>query len=117
MVSVTSNGTSGLTVTYQVSGSASNGVDYTSLGGTVTITNGQLSAEIAITPLFDSLAGLDESVTLTLVLGNGYLVNPTYASATMKIYPPRPAGMAVAIHDSGWTKMNGLSGTNSGTIS
>jgi hypothetical protein len=30
----------------------------------------------------------------------------------MKIYPPRPAGMAVAIHDSGWTKMNGLSTTN-----
>ncbi|MGD0263017.1 MAG: Ig-like domain-containing protein, partial [Verrucomicrobiota bacterium] len=112
VVSVTSKGTSNLPVTYQVSGSASNGVDYTSLGGTVTITNGQLSAEIEITPLFDSLAGLDESVTLTLVLGNGYLVNPSSASATMKIYPPRPSGMAVAIHDSGWTKTNGLSSTN-----
>jgi hypothetical protein len=112
VVSVTSNGTAGLSVTYQVSGSASNGVDYASLGGSVTVSSGQLSAEINITPLFDGLAGLDESVTLTLVLGNGYLVNPSSANATMKLYPPRPSGMAVAIHDSGWTKMNGLSSTN-----
>ena len=62
--------------------------------------------------MYAANAPLDETVTLTLVLTNGYVVNPNSASATMKIYPPRPAGMAVAIHDSGWTKMNGLSSTN-----
>jgi hypothetical protein len=99
-------------VVYQVSGSASNGVDYSSLGGSVTVEANAGSATIEIDPLYDTLPEFDESVTLTLVLTNGYLVKPKYASATMKIYDPRPAEIAVAIHDSGWTKLNGLSSTN-----
>jgi hypothetical protein len=102
----------GLAVSYQISGSASNGVDYSSLSGSVTITQGTTFAEVEIHPLYDTLPEFDESVTLTLVLTNGYLVEPPKASATMKLYDPRPEGMAVAIHDSGWTKLNGLSSTN-----
>ena len=101
-----------VTVVYQVSGAASNGVDYTTRTGSVGVPANTASAEIDITPLFDQLAEFDESLTLTLVLADGYVVDQKTASATMKIYDPRPAGMAVAIHDSGWTKLNGLSSTN-----
>ena len=101
-----------LPIVYQVSGSASNGVDYTSLMGYTTITQGLTSAEIIVEPLYGSLPGFDESVTLTLVLANGYVVDPKAAGATLKIYDARPSGMAVAIHDSGWTRRFGLSSTN-----
>ena len=103
---------SDLHAVYQVSGSASNGVDYSSLSGGVTITSGQTSAEIDVEPLYHSVPGFDESVTLTLVLTNGYVVDLKAATATLKIYDPRPSGMAVAIHDSGWTRRLGLSSTN-----
>ncbi len=102
---------SSLTIVYKISGSATNGTDYSTIGAVTNISSGT-SVEIPINPLFDSLPEFDESVTLSLVLTNGYLVNPNAASATMKIYDPRPSGMAVAIHDSGWTKFNGFSGTN-----
>jgi hypothetical protein len=78
----------------------------------VTVEGGAGIATIEINPLYDTLPEFDESATVTLLLGNGYLVEPKKASATMKIYDPRPDGMAVAIHDSGWTKLNGLSNTN-----
>ena len=97
-----------LPIVYQVSGSASNGMDYTSLMGYATIPQGQASAEIIVEPLYDSVPGFDESVTLTLVLANGYVVDPKAAGATLKIYDARPSGMAVAIHDSGWTRGLGL---------
>ncbi len=95
---------SSVIVVYQVSGSASNRVDYSGLGNTVTVYPNPGFTTIEINPLYDTLPEFDESVTLTLVLTNGYLIEPKKASATMKIYDPRPAGMAVAIHDSGWTR-------------
>jgi hypothetical protein len=85
-------------------------VHYTTLSGTTNVPNSGM-VEIPVQPLCAAGALPDETVTLTLVLTNGYLVNTSSASATMKIYPPRPAGMAVAIHDSGWTRFNGLSST------
>ena len=103
---------SSVVVVYQVSGSASNRVDYTSLGNTVTVYPNPGFATIELHPLYDTLPEFDESVTLTLVLTNGYVIEPKRASATMKIYDPRPAEMAVAIHDSGWTRWFGLSTTN-----
>jgi hypothetical protein len=112
LVCVGTNVSSDLTVIYQVSGSASNGVDYSSLSGTVTITQDTAFAEIEIHPLYDTLPEFDESVTLTLLWTDSYLVEPKKASATMKLYDPRPESMAVAIHDSGWTRWFGLSTTN-----
>ncbi len=100
-----------VTVAYTISGTASNGVDYT-LSGSGTISAGQTNAIIEVQPLYDTLPEFDESVTLTLVISNGYLVSPSSATATLKIYDPRPSGMAVAILDSGWTKFHGLSTTN-----
>ncbi len=74
---------SDLTVAYRVSsGTATPGVDFTNLTGTVTIPAGSLSAPIYLHPLDDGLLDFDETVVLTLVLTNGYFVSPDSASTT-----------------------------------
>ena len=55
-----------LTVSYAVSGTASNGVDYAFLPGTVTIPAGQRGALIPVVPIGDNLPELLETVVLTL---------------------------------------------------
>jgi hypothetical protein len=92
------------TVVYRISGTASNGADYTNLTGTVSVSTSG-SADIVIQPLFDTNIEFSETLTLSLVLTNGYLVDPQRQTATMQIYDPRPSQMAVAVLDSGWTKL------------
>src|SRR5205814_1468473 len=77
--------TTPLTVYYSVSGSATIGVDYTSLSGTVTFGGGEFSTNISIFPIADNQIEFEESVTLTLVRTNGYFVDPAYESATVWI--------------------------------
>ena len=55
-----------LVVSYTVAGSASAGVDYAPLTGTVTIPDGQASATIAVTPVDDRLAEGPETVSVLL---------------------------------------------------
>ena len=55
-----------LLVFYQVSGTASNGMDYQSLSGSVTIPPLALGATIAVSPIDDSLVEGDETVVLQL---------------------------------------------------
>jgi hypothetical protein len=74
-----------LQVVYTLSGSAINGTDYTNLSGTVTVPADTLRVSIPIQPLFDPTPDFDELVTLTLVLTNGYLIDPNNPSATMVI--------------------------------
>jgi hypothetical protein len=92
------------TVVYKISGTTSNGVDCTNLTGTVSVSTSG-SADITIQPLYDTNAEFYETLTLSLVLTNGYLVHPNLQSATIQIYDPRPDSLAVAILDSGWTKL------------
>ncbi len=83
---------SDVTVAYRLGGTATQGVDYTNLTGTVTIPAGQTQAYIYLHPLDDGLLDFDETVTLTLALTNGYLPNPGADSATLTIIdnPFRP---------------------------
>jgi hypothetical protein len=77
-----------LTVSYQISGTANNGVDYTNLPGTVTIPAGLPSANIFIEPLYDGELEGDETVRLTLThLSDGYLISTdtNFAAATVTI--------------------------------
>src|SRR5262245_8323418 len=69
-----------LTVFYRISGTASNGVDYTKLSGEVTIPAGASSARIVVNPLDDNLIEPTESVVLIL-----------QEPACPAIFPP-PAG-------------------------
>jgi hypothetical protein len=74
-----------LTVFYTMSGSASNNVDYTNLTGSVTIAASTSSTNIWLQPKYDPAPDFDESATLTLVVTNGYLVDPAAYKATITI--------------------------------
>ena len=76
--------TEALVVNYNVSGTASNGVDYSALSGTVTIPAGAASADIAVAPIDDSLLEGDETVILSLTNSVNYDVG-TPGNATVFI--------------------------------
>jgi hypothetical protein len=61
-------------VSVSSSGTATAGADYVSLSATVTIPAGLASTTVAVTPVDDSLDEPDETVTLTLSPGSGYVV-------------------------------------------
>ncbi|RPI61476.1 MAG: hypothetical protein EHM48_05585, partial [Planctomycetaceae bacterium] len=63
-----------LTVNYTVSGTATNGTDYTALSGTVTIPDGQASTTITLSPINDNTVESTETVILTLASGSGYTI-------------------------------------------
>ena len=64
--------TGALTVNYGISGTATNGADYTLLSGIVVIPDGQTGADVVITPIDDASAEGSETVTLTVLAGSGY---------------------------------------------
>lgn len=75
-----------LTITYQLSGMASNNIDYTNLTGTVAIPEGVAFAQVFVEPRFDGQLEADESVTLTLThVSDGYLIDPISDAATIWI--------------------------------
>ncbi len=77
--------TSALTVTLAVSGTATNGTDYNTLGTTVTIPAGAASATINLAVRDDALVEGSEGVTLTVVAGTGYSVDSASAAASVTI--------------------------------
>jgi hypothetical protein len=72
-VSRTGPVTQSLTVKWAVSGSATAGVDYTSLGAQGVIPAGQSSASFPVAPLPDGRVEGTETVTLTLSVDSAYL--------------------------------------------
>ncbi len=59
-----------LAVNYRLSGTATNGVDYQRLSGTVTIPAGQSSATIGVMPIDNLAEGSNKNVTVTLAPQN-----------------------------------------------
>lgn len=94
-------GTNGdLPVTYDIGGSASNGVDYVALPGSVTVPAGERRAMINIVPIDDGPPGMSKTVVLTLTPSTNtppdYLVGIPRRAAAVIIDSngPRPvAGM------------------------
>ena len=84
VISRTGSTAAPLDVGYNVSGSASNALDYQQLSGTITIPAGRSSVNLVITPKDDSLVEGTENVVLTINPGNGYTVGST-ATATCPI--------------------------------
>jgi len=66
LISRTGPTTNSLVVSYSVGGTATSGLDYTALSGSVTISNGSASATITVMPVDDALAELSETVVITL---------------------------------------------------
>jgi hypothetical protein len=77
--------TAALTVSYAITGTATNGTDYTSIPATVTIPSGENSATVTVTPIPDTLAEGDETVILTLSGDAAYSFG-AQTSATVTIH-------------------------------
>ncbi len=90
-----------LVVNYAIGGTASPS-DYTpSLSGTVTILDGQTSADIVITPVDDAEIEGDERLILTLQAGSGYTVGASDTAAVTLADSELPAGTTL------WTGAGG----------
>ncbi len=80
---------SDLTVHYRISGTASNGVDYTNIFSYITVPAGNTSTNLLIGPLEDNLIEFEETVTLTLIRTNGYFpCSNSTATVTIEDYFP-----------------------------
>jgi hypothetical protein len=66
--------TAPLTVNYSVAGSATPGVDYAALSGSVTIPAGAIAASIMVLPLGGNLATNQVTVTVNLAVSKNYLL-------------------------------------------
>jgi hypothetical protein len=68
-----------LTVNYALTGTATNGTDYTSIGTSVTFAANSNTATLTIDPTADTTIENDETVALTLATGTGYTIGTTAA--------------------------------------
>ena len=84
-VTRTGDTTASLTVAYALSGTATNGSDYASLSGTVTIPAGQASAAVTVSPVADSALEPAETVILTLAAGSNYVLGAPGAPNTASV--------------------------------
>jgi hypothetical protein len=75
-----------LTVSYALSGLASNGVDYLNVPLSVQFPLGESNVTVTITPTNDTIAELSETVRLDLIRGTNYALHPPKATnATVTI--------------------------------
>jgi hypothetical protein len=81
--------TGSLAVHYRVSGTASNGVDYQTLSGVVTIPSDSPSAIVEVIPLHDKLVEGTESVIVTLLQPPCVLSNAVTPDCYLVGYPGR----------------------------
>ena len=85
----TGDTTAALTVKFAVSGTATSGTDYTSIGTSVTIAAGSKTATKTVTPKYDTLNEGNETVIVTLATDSAYTIGtPKSATVTIKDTPP-----------------------------
>jgi len=106
--------TSALTVYYTRGGTATNGTDYSSLGGSVTIPAGSASAPITIIPVDDAIVEGPETVILTLSSNAAYSIGSP-SSGTVTIADNDLLVPTLSINDASISE--GDSGTKSVTVS
>ena len=70
-----------LAVTYAIGGTATNGVEYVTLPGTVTIPAGQRAAMITVVPIDDGQPDITSTVILKLTPSTNYMVDPRHSTA------------------------------------
>ena len=91
----TGNTANALTVNFTVSGSASAGTDYTSLGTNVSFAAGAATVTLPVSPLNDTVGEGNETVVVALSSGANYNVG-TPATATVTIADDEPTVFIVA---------------------
>jgi hypothetical protein len=82
-VSRTGSTSGSLTVYYEITGEAENGVDYSTIPASATIPNGLSSTTIDVTPMDDSLAEGDEDVSLEVKAHYTYALGTAEATAVI----------------------------------
>ena len=112
-VSRTGSTATALTVPYTITGSAANGVDYTSLPGSVTLGAGAASAQIVVTPIPDTIVQPTLTVTLAISAPAGALLGAP-SSATVSIantnIPPPPATLSIVATQPNASKAGPING-------
>lgn len=88
-----------VTVNYTISGTAQNGVDYSTISGSVVVPSGTASANIPINAINDSLAEGTETVTLTLSSSSAYVLDQNTA-ASLSIYDNDDTAVTITATDS-----------------
>jgi hypothetical protein len=96
----TGNNTNALTVNYTVSGTATNGVDYDNLTGSITIGAGVTAVNLPINVLDDSIFEGNETVTVSLASSNNYLLG-TAKTGTVTIQDNDPAPFVTLLTPNG----------------
>lgn len=86
-----------LTLTYTVAGTATPGIDYVALPGSVEIPAGVASVVIPVTPIDDALGELDETVVVKLDTSPAYIAAPRQASVTIVSEELPPDFMVTAV--------------------
>ena len=108
----TSDLTKAITVNYTLSGSATNGTDYSNLTGTVSFAAGVSSATVTVTPTDDNIFEVTETAVLTLTSGTGYILGTTsIATVNITDNDPQPT---ISINDV--AVIEGNSGTTNATF-
>ena len=78
-ISRTGSTASALTVTVSISGTATNGTDYSTIANSVTIAAGSASATVQVSPTDDTLLEGTESVVLTVIANAAYTIGTANA--------------------------------------
>jgi Domain of unknown function (DUF4347)/Concanavalin A-like lectin/glucanases superfamily/PA14 domain/RTX calcium-binding nonapeptide repeat (4 copies)/Calx-beta domain/WD40-like Beta Propeller Repeat len=86
----------GLTINYEVKGSAINGQDYENIGLNLVIPEGETTAIIPILPINDNLKEQQETVTINLTQGQGYQLNNVNQTATINLVDDESASIKLA---------------------
>jgi CARDB/Bacterial pre-peptidase C-terminal domain/Calx-beta domain/FG-GAP-like repeat len=87
--------TTSLTVTYNVGGTATAGVDYSVLSGTATFAAGATTTTLDVSVLDDTMAEPTETVTVTLTGGPSYQLSPSNTAGTVTITDNDTAALGV----------------------
>ncbi|AEC53069.1 hypothetical protein SCRM01_123c [Synechococcus phage S-CRM01] len=73
-----------LTVNYNITGTATNGVDYETIGNSVTFAEGAATATVVVNPIADAGVEPNETVILTIVPNGAYTIGtPNSATGTI----------------------------------
>ena len=117
-ISLGSTNTTGspIVVDYTVSGTATSGLDYNALSGSVSIANNQSSGVVTVTPINDTTIEVNETVILTLAAGTGYTVG-TPNNATVTIISDDANVARITATDATAAEINGAIATGEFTIS
>ena len=103
-------------VNYNVSGTASSGIDYNALSGSLSIPNGQRTGTVTVTPIDDTNIEVNETVVLTLAAGTRYAIG-TPNNATVTLVSDDQYVASISASDATAAESNGAMATGEFTIS